>query len=93
MDTKQHAGHLARDDRPGPAATSQPIDLETALRLCRQVRQETRGKWWRAAWWQCAGCRRFSGGDPDKMCIGAAPGYRGCALVNRRLDATTAHAA
>lgn len=88
MDSRQPAGRLARNHRSGPsgaAALSQPIELETALRLCRQVQQETQGRWWRAAWWQCAGCRRFSSGDPNNMCIGAAPGYRGCVLVNHRL--------
>lgn len=78
---------------PGAAAPSQPVELQTALRLCRQVQDEVRGKWWRSAWWQCAGCRRFGGGDPEKMCIAAAPGYRGCALVNRRLDVGSSHAA
>ncbi len=67
------------------ATAAEPLDLETALAACCDVQAGARGRPWSAAWWQCAGCRRFSRGDPEKMCIAAAPGYRGCDLVNRRL--------
>ncbi len=63
-----------------------PLDLQTALRVCREVQAEVRGKPWSSAHWQCWGCVRFSHGDPEKMCISAQPGYRGCALVNRWLE-------
>ncbi len=64
---------------------AEPLSLETALSTCQQVQASARGRPWSAAWWQCAGCRRFSRGDPQKMCIAAQPGYRGCQLVNRWL--------
>jgi hypothetical protein len=67
-------------------AAAEPLDRDTALGICQRVQAEVRGKPWSAAWWQCWGCRRFSGGDPEKMCIAAEPGYRGCELVNRRLE-------
>jgi hypothetical protein len=56
-------------------AAPEPLDRDTAVGICQQV--QVRGKRWSAAWWQCWGCRRFSGGDPEKMCIAAKPGYRG----------------
>ena len=68
------------------AAATAPLDRDTAIAICQQVQAETRGKPWSAAWWQCWGCRRFSHGDPEKMCIAAKPGYRGCELVNQRLE-------
>jgi hypothetical protein len=67
-------------------AAAEPLDRDTAAGICQQVQAEVRGKPWSAAWWQCWGCRRFSGGDPEKMCIAAQPGYRGCELVNRRVE-------
>ncbi len=67
-------------------AAVEPLDRDTAMGTCQQVQAEVRGKRWSAAWWQCWGCRRFSGSDPEKMCIAAKPGYRGCELVNRRLE-------
>jgi hypothetical protein len=67
-----------------------PLDRDTAIRLCREVQDGVRGKPWSAAWWQCSGSRRFSRGDPDKMCIGSQPGYRGCKLVNERLVSSAA---
>jgi hypothetical protein len=71
----------------GAQAVVAPLDRDTAIGICHQVQAQIRGKPWSAAWWQCLGCRRFSRGDPDKMCIAAKPGYHGCALVNRRLEA------
>jgi hypothetical protein len=68
------------------AAATAPLDRDIAIRICQQVQAETRGKPWSAAWWQCRGCRRFSHGDPEEMCIAAKPGYRGCELVNQRLE-------
>ena len=68
------------------AAATAPLDRDTAIEICQQVQTEIRGKPWSAAWWQRWGCRRFSRGDPEEMCIAAKPGYRGCELLNRRLE-------
>lgn len=62
------------------------IPHDTAFQLCAEIRQECRGKWFSAAYWQCGGCVRFSKGDPARMCVSNAPGYRGCNLVNARYD-------
>lgn len=80
-----------REVTMGASAQSQPaplaaIPLEVAQQLCAAIRAEERGRWWSAAHWQCWGCARFTGGDPQKMCMGSAPGWRGCALVNRRYE-------
>jgi hypothetical protein len=68
--------------------TLPPLTESEALAACSDVQQRLHGKPWLAGWWQCWGCRRFGGTSPEKMCIGAQPGYRGCQLVNRRLAGT-----
>jgi hypothetical protein len=60
------------------------ISREEALKLCEEVRQENRHKWFSAARWQCWGCVSFTRGDLDKMCLRTPAGYNGCTLVNRR---------
>jgi len=60
------------------------IPRETALRLCAQIREESRGKWYRFAHLQCWGCMAYTKGDPDKICLRSPEGYGGCNLVNKR---------
>jgi hypothetical protein len=62
------------------------IPKDVAWQLCTEIRQEHRGKWYTATWWQCWGCTTFSKGDPAKMCFSNADGYHGCNLVNARFD-------
>lgn len=63
------------------------IDRETAVELCRQIREENRNKWYRWTAWWCWGCAKFTGGDEDRMCFANDPQNRGCAQVNARYDA------
>ena len=62
--------------------SAMPKDI--ALRLCGQIREENRGKWYRWTAWWCWGCAMASKGDPAKMCFSNRPGYRGCQQVNDR---------
>ncbi len=63
-----------------------PIAQETALRLCRAIYQQVQGRWWTLAGMQCYFCRKFSHGDPAKMCISSQPDFRGCNLVTARYE-------
>lgn len=63
---------------------NEAISLETAMALCRQIREEQRGKWWLWTAWWCWGCEKASGGDLTKMCWHNHPDLRGCAQVNGR---------
>ena len=63
-----------------------PIPREIALKLCAEIREVNLKKRFNFLAMQCRGCWKFSKGDPDKMCVTANPGYRGCYLVNRRYD-------
>jgi hypothetical protein len=92
-DGQSDPDHSARThQRPNPhVSTDLPaLTRIQAIALCDQVRAANRGRWWSAAWWQCWGCIRSTGGTEDayadKRCIGSAPGYRGCALVNALAD-------
>ncbi|PKO22729.1 MAG: hypothetical protein CVU38_07820 [Chloroflexi bacterium HGW-Chloroflexi-1] len=58
--------------------SSVPRDI--ALKLCADIRQEGRRKWFSVAAGQCWGCAKFSKGDPAKMCGGVVS----CNLVLAR---------
>ena len=62
------------------------IPQEVAYQLCADIRQQYQGKWWTLAGMQCMGCNAATKGDMSKRCVGNAPGYRGCNLVNARYD-------
>jgi hypothetical protein len=62
------------------------IPKDMALQLCSQIQQQYHGKWWTLAGMQCMGCTAASKGDLTKMCVGNAPGFRGCNLVNKVYD-------
>lgn len=66
--------------------TKLDIPRETAIRLCSEIRQQYKGKWWTLAGMQCMGCLAATKGEMSKMCFSNAPGYRGCNLVNARYD-------
>ncbi len=56
-----------------------------ALRICRELRGEHRGKLlsWRA--WQCKVCARLRA--PERRSFANKPGNRGCRQVNERFEA------
>ena len=60
------------------------IPKDVAWRICVQIREQNRNKWYSPARWQCWGCVKFSKGVQEKMCLSSKPGYRGCNLVNGR---------
>jgi len=62
------------------------IPGEIAGRLCQQIREENRGRWYNPGRWQCWGCVKFSKGDVKKMCLSNREDNRGCNLVNTRYD-------
>ena len=68
------------------AVRTDTIPKDVAFRLCEEIREENRGRWYSPARWQCWGCTKFTKGDPDKMCFNNQEGYRGCNLVNKRYD-------
>jgi hypothetical protein len=62
------------------------IPKEGALRLCQQVREENRGRWYSFYFWWCWGCYLFSRGNPDKLCFSNRTNNRGCCQVNKRYN-------
>jgi len=62
------------------------IPRDVAFRLCEEIREENRGRWYRWTAWMCWGCTTFSKGDLEKMCVGSQPDYRGCIQVDARYD-------
>ena len=64
---------------------SQAIPQAVAEQLCREIRVDNRGKWWRWTAWWCWGCERFSQ-SPSTMCYANHPELRGCTQVNARYD-------
>ena len=63
------------------------IPRETALGLCREIRQQNRARWYTLNALRCLRCTLFSGDDLDKRCFASKPDYRGCGQVNIRFDA------
>jgi hypothetical protein len=59
------------------------IPLETAERLCAEIRAENQKKRFSPAAMQCLGCMTYSKGDPAKMCLGSRDG---CNLVRKRWE-------
>ena len=62
------------------------IPRETALRLCQEIRQDNRGKWYTFNGLWCWGCSTFSRGNPDKLCFASKADCRGCGQFNARFD-------
>lgn len=61
------------------------ISRETALRLCREIREENRGKWYTLDGLRCWWCSTFSG-VPENRRFASRPDCRGCRLVDARYD-------
>jgi len=68
------------------------ISKDAALKLCIEIRQDSRGKWFSFGAAQCWGCEKFSQGDPAKMCFSSRTDNRGCSQVNARYDRRSWHA-
>ena len=66
------------------AVPTDVIPKDVAFRLCEEIREENRGKWYRWTAWMCWGCTTFTKGDVHKMCVGSQPSCRGCVQVNAR---------
>lgn len=64
------------------AAGNGPIPLETARKLCAEIREVKARK----LFTQCWGCVRATKGVEERMCFYKPPDFRGCALVARRFD-------
>ncbi len=62
------------------------IPCEVALRLCEQISEANRGKWYSFNGLWCLGCVAASKDDPTKRCWHNAPHNRGCGQVNARYD-------
>ena len=62
------------------------IPRDVALRLCAEIREENRHKWYTAGGMMCKGCVKFSKGDPAKMCVSSSADFRGCYQINARYD-------
>ena len=60
------------------------ITFDDAVKICSQIREQRKSKWYNLSLLQCWGCWKFSGGDYDKMCMKSASGYDGCNLINKR---------
>jgi hypothetical protein len=70
------------DERKGTGAISQDV----ALRLCKEIRRDNQGKWYRWTAWWCWFCIKASQGDPAKMCFSNHAECRGCLQMNARND-------
>ncbi len=64
------------------------IPKETAERLCMEIREQNRGKWYTFNGLWCLVCAKQAGNDTAKMCFSNknVAGYRGCTQVNKRFD-------
>jgi hypothetical protein len=62
------------------------IPRETALKFCREIREENLSRRFSMARMQCWGCTRYAKGDPNKLCLASQAGNRGCSLVNKRYE-------
>ena len=65
------------------------IPAEIALRLCEELREHNRGRWYTVTGLWCWGCVAFSQNDPARMCVNSRPDHRGCAQVNARYNRLT----
>ena len=61
-----------------------PIQLEIAIQLCDEIREEIDRIWYPSPERWCLLCQEETGGDPLKRGFLREPGNRGCILVNAR---------
>ena len=62
------------------------IPKEVAHKLCQEIREKNRGRFYSFHGLWCWGCNKFSKGDPAKLCYSNRPDNRGCSQVNRLYD-------
>lgn len=62
------------------------IPKEVALKLCNEVLETNKRRWYTWSAWQCRGCIKWSRGDTDMLCFNSRLGHRGCSLINSRYD-------
>jgi hypothetical protein len=68
------------------SGTTGYIPKEVALKLCEQIREKNRRRWYSFYGIWCWFCHRFAKGNPDKLCFSNRPDNRGCHQVNKRYD-------
>jgi len=67
-------------------AVFEPIPDEMAGKLCDEVHDDNRGKWYTLGGLRCWGCWKFSKGDAGKRRYASKVGNRGCSQMNERWD-------
>ena len=61
--------------------STKPIPKDVAIRLCEEIQQEHRGKWYTLAAWFCPVCAKLSSDEGLPGCLASDDG---CWMVNRR---------
>jgi hypothetical protein len=64
------------------------ISREEAVAACDRVRRANARRYLSAAHWQCWGCMRYGGDDPEKRCMRSETGWDACPWVNGELGRT-----
>lgn len=63
-----------------------PIPKEVTLKICNEIRNKYKGKWYTLTGLQCWSCVTFTKGDINKKWFSSRTDYRGCNLVNVWFD-------
>ena len=59
------------------------IPKEVAIKLCEEVRDKNRGRWYSFNAMRCWWCYKFTKGNPDILSFSNRPDNRGCSQMNR----------
>lgn len=62
------------------------IEREVAIKLCDEIRNKNREKFFSFGKLMCWGCRKYAKGDYNKMCVFNHELNRGCFQVNKEFD-------
>ena len=62
------------------------IPREIALKLCAEIREENKRKWFGFGKTQCSICYKLGKEDSSKLCIFGNELNRGCSQVNKRYE-------
>lgn len=60
------------------------IPKDMAIKICDEIREESKNKRFSFLGYGCLGCNKFSEGKNEKMIWNKNPGNSGCYLVNAR---------